>query len=129
MQGYVTNPDDLTTNLHLMHNQESNQPNSGQNSGCAGLLVAVLGLAFFFPVVAIMVVLLGLFFLCIAYRWAAVLFGLSLAVSCVICAIKILSDPKIDDAFEGILFVPWAGFGLWLAANGLSKNRGLPHDP
>src|ERR1035441_10093940 len=30
LQGYVTNPDDPTTNLHLMHNQESNQPESGQ---------------------------------------------------------------------------------------------------
>lgn len=97
-----------------MQNQES-------NGGCASLLVAVLGLAFFFPPVAVLVVLLALFWLCIAYRWAAVLLGLSLTASCVICAVKILSDPKIDDAFEGILFLPWAGFGLWLAAKGLSK--------
>ena len=70
------------------------------------------------------------FALCIAYRWAAVLLGLTLAATCVICAIEFLRDPNMgDNAFTGILFLPWAGFGLWLAAGGLSKKRGLPHDP
>jgi len=58
---------------------------------------------------------LGLFALCIAYRWAAVLLGLTLAATCVICAIEFLRDPNMgDNAFTGILFLPWAGFGLWL---------------
>ena len=84
--------------------------------------MAVFALTPVFPVVAFMVLLLGLFTLCVAYRWAAVLLGLMLAATCVICAIEFLSDPNMgDNAFTGILFLPWAGFGLWLAANGLSR--------
>jgi hypothetical protein len=130
LQGYSTNPDDLSTGLHLMHNQESNQPESGQGSGWDCWLLAVFGLTPVLPVVAFTVLVLGLFALCIAYRWAAVLLGLTLAATCVICAIEFLRDPNMgDNAFTGILFLPWAGFGLWLAAGGLSKKRGLPHDP
>jgi hypothetical protein len=29
----------------------------------------------------------------------------------------------------GLLFLPWAGLGLWLAAAGFSKKRGSPKDP
>ena len=124
MQSYVTNPDDPTTNLHLMHNQEFNQPASGQGSGWGCWLLAVFALTPIFPVAAFMVLLLGLFFLCVAYRWAAVLLGLTLAVTCEIGAIVFLSDPNMGDmAPVGLLFLPWAGFGLWLAAGRLSKKR------
>jgi hypothetical protein len=124
LQGYVTNPDDLSTGLHLMHNQESNQPQSGQGGGWGCWPLAVFGLTPFLPVVAFMVLLLGLFALCVAYRWAAVLLGLTLAVTCAIGAIVFLSDPNMGDmAPVGLLFLPWAGFGLWLAAGRLSKKR------
>ncbi|MGO8927949.1 MAG: hypothetical protein ACLQU3_13815 [Limisphaerales bacterium] len=107
-----------------MHNQQSNQPKSGQGSGWGCWLLAVFALTPVFPAVAVAVFLLGLFFLCVAYRWAAVLLGLTLAITCVILAIECLNDPKLgDDAFTGILFLPWAGFGLWLAAGGFSKKR------
>jgi len=113
-----------------MNNQKSNQPEPGQGSGCGCWLLAVFGLTPIFPVVAFMVLLIGLFFLCATHRWAAVLVGLTLAVACVIGAIVILNDPKMgDNAFVGILFLPWAGFGLWLSAGGFSKKRGLPNDP
>ena len=92
--------------------------------------MAVFALTPIFPVAAFMVLLLGLFFLCVEYRWAAVLLGLTLAVTCAIGAVLILSAPDMGDmAPVGLLFLPWAGFGLWLAAGGLSKKRGLPHDP
>ena len=124
MQGYATNADDLSTGLHLMHNQESNQPESGQGSGWGCWLLAVFGLTPFLPVVAFVVLLLGLLALCVAYRWAAVLLALTLAVTCAIGAIVFLSDPNMGDmAPVGLLFLPWAGFGLWLAAGGLSKKR------
>jgi hypothetical protein len=107
-----------------MHNQEFDQPQSSQGSGWGCWLLAVFGLTPFLPVVAFMVLLLGLFFLSIAHRWAAVLLGLTLAATCVICAIEFLSDPNMgDNAFTGILFLPWAGFGLWLAAGRWSKKR------
>lgn len=84
--------------------------------------MAVFALTPFLPAVAFAVLVLGLFFLCVAHRWAAVLLGLTLAITCVVCAIEFLSDPKMgDDASIGILFLPWAGFGLWLAAGGFSK--------
>jgi hypothetical protein len=124
LQGYVTNPDDLSHGLHLMHNQESDQPHSGQGSGWGCWLLAVFGLTPFLPVVAFVVLLLGLLFLCVAYRWAAVLLGLTLAVTCAIGAVLILSAPDMGDmAPVGLLFLPWAGFGLWLAAGRLSKKR------
>jgi hypothetical protein len=124
LQGYVTNPNDLSTNLHLMHNQESDQPQSSQSSGWGCWLLAVLGLTPFLPVVAFVVRLLGLFALCVEYRWAAVLLGLTLAVTCAIGAVLILSAPDMGDmAPLGLLFLPWAGFGLWLAAGRLSKKR------
>jgi len=105
-----------------MNNQQSNQPKSGQGGGWGCWLLAVFGLTPIFPVVAFMVLLIGLFFLCAAYRWAAVLVGLALAVACVIGAIVIMNDPKMgDNAFVEILFLPWAGFGLWLAAGKYSK--------
>jgi hypothetical protein len=105
-----------------MHNQGFNQPESGQCSGWGCWVLAIFGLTPLLPVVAFVVLMLGLFFLCVAHRWAAVLLGLTLAVTCTICAIEFLSDPKMgDDAFIGILFLPWAGFGLWLAAGGWSK--------
>ena len=86
--------------------------------------MAVFGLTPVFPVVAFTVLVLGLFALCIAYRWAAVLLGLTLAVTCAIGAIVFLTDPSMGDmAPTGLLFLPWAGFGLWLAAGGLSKKR------
>jgi hypothetical protein len=113
-----------------MDNQESSQPKSGQGGGWGCWLMAVLALSALFPPLGFMVLLIGLFFLCAAYRWAAVLLGLTLAVTCVICAIVILNDSKMGDhAFVGILFLPWAGFGLWLAAAGFSKKRELPKDP
>jgi hypothetical protein len=113
---------DKSTSLHLMPNQESNQPKSGDGGGWGCWLLAVFVLTPIFPPLAFMVLMAGLFFLCVAYRWAAVLLGLTLAVACVICAIGFLTDPKMgDDAFLGILFLPWAGFGLWLAAGGFSK--------
>ena len=124
MQGCVTNPDDPTTNLHLMHNQESDQPPSSQGSDWGCWLLAVFALTPIFPVAAFMVLLLGLFFLCVAYRWAAVLLGLTLAVTCAVGAIVFLSDPNMGDmAPVSLLFLPWAGFGLWLAAGRLSKKR------
>jgi hypothetical protein len=126
LQGYLTNPDDPTTNLHLMHNQESNQPESGQGGvgGWGCWLLAVFGLTPFLPVVAFVVLLLALLALCVAYRWAAVLLGLTLAVTCAIGAVLILSAPDMGDmAPVGLLFLPWAGFGLWLAAGGFSKKR------
>jgi hypothetical protein len=107
-----------------MDNQESSQPKSGQG-GCWGCwFMAVLGLGAIFPPVGLMVLLLSLLALCIAYRWAAVLLGLALAVTCAIGAIVILADPKMGDAaWTGLLLLPWAGFGLWLAAGGLSKKH------
>jgi hypothetical protein len=121
---------DLSTYLNVMHNQQSNQPKSGQGGGWGCWLMAVLALSAIFPPLAFMVLLMGLFFLCVAYRWAAVLVGLTLAVACVIGAIVILNDPKIGDmAPVGLLFLPWAGLGLWLAVGGFSKNRVLPKDP
>ena len=86
--------------------------------------MAVFALTPIFPVAAFMVLLLGLFFLCVAYRWAAVLLGLTLAVTCAVGAIVFLSDPNMGDmAPVSLLFLPWAGFGLWLAAGRLSKKR------
>ena len=86
--------------------------------------MAVFALTPVLPVIAFGVFLLGLFCLCIAHRWAAILLGLTLAITCVIFAIEFLTDPKMgDDAFIGILFLPWAGFGLWLAAGKGSKKR------
>jgi hypothetical protein len=105
-----------------MHNQDSNSPKSSQRGGWGCWFLAVFGLTPFLPAVAFAVLLLGLFCLCVAHRGAAVLLGLTLAITCVVCAIEFLSDPKIgDDASIGILFLPWAGFGLWLAAGGFSK--------
>jgi len=113
-----------------MHDQESDPPKSGQGSGWGCWLLVVFALTPFLPIVAFLVLLLGLFALCVAYRWAAVLMGLTLAITGVICAIEFLSYPNMgDDACIGILFLPWAGFGLWLAAGGLSKKRRFPHDP
>lgn len=107
-----------------MHNQQSNQPKSGQGSGWGCWLLAVFALTPVFPAVAFVVFLLGLLFLCVAYRWAAVLLGLTLAVTCAIGAIEMLSDPKTGDMSPaGLLFLPWVGFGLWLAAGGLSKKH------
>jgi uncharacterized membrane protein len=124
LQSYATNPDDLSTGLHFMHNQESNQPESGQGSGCGCWFLAVFALTPIFPVAAFMVLMLGLFFLCVAHRWAAVLLGLTLAVTCAIGAIVFLSDPNMGDmAPVGLIFLPWAGFGLWLAAGRWSKKR------
>ena len=113
-----------------MQDQQSNQPKSGQGGGWGCWLMAVLALGALFPPLGFMVLLMGLFFLCVAHRWAAVLVGLTLAVACVIGAIVIMNDPKMgDNAFVGILFLPWAGFGLWLAAGGFSKKRGVPKNP
>jgi hypothetical protein len=113
-----------------MHNQESNQPKSGQGGAWGCWLVAVLALGALFPPLGFMVLMIGLFFLCATHRWAAVLLGLTLAVTCAIGAIAILSDPKMGDmAPVGLLFLPWAGFGLWLAAGGSSKKPKLPNDP
>ena len=93
-------------------------------AGVAGSLV-VLVLSAIFPPLAFVVLLLGLFFLCVAHRSAAVILGLALAVACVIGAMEIMTDPKMgDNAFVAILFLPWAGAGLWLAGRGLSKKRG-----
>ncbi|HEV8059524.1 MAG TPA: hypothetical protein VGP68_06610 [Gemmataceae bacterium] len=108
-----------------MQNQESSQPKSSQRGGWACWLLAVFVLTPIFPVAAFVVLMAGLFFLCVAHRWAAVLLGLTLAAACVIGAIVILNDPKMgDNAFLGILFLPWAGVGLWLAGSGLFKKRG-----
>ena len=86
--------------------------------------MAVFALTPVLPVVAFAVLLLGLFCLCVAHRWAAVLLGLTLAITCVILAVESLSDPKMGDtAPVGLLFLPWACLGLWLAAGGLSKKR------
>ncbi|HEV7924545.1 MAG TPA: hypothetical protein VGR14_04275 [Verrucomicrobiae bacterium] len=105
-----------------MDNQESNQPNSGQGCGLAFWLLVVFALTPIFPVAAFMVLLLGLFVLCFAHRSAAVLLGLTLAVACVIGAIVILGDPEMSDAAPtGLLLLPWAGLGLWLAAGKYSK--------
>jgi len=113
---------DKSTSFRLMQNQQSNQPKSGQGGGWGCWLLAVFVLTPIFPVAAFMVLMVGLFFLCVAYRWAAVVLGLTLAVACVIGAIGILTDPKTGDAAPmGLLFLPWAGLGLWLAAKGLSK--------
>jgi hypothetical protein len=122
LQVYVTNPDDLSTSLHLMHNQESNQPDSGQGTGLGCWLLAIFGPLF--PAVAFVALLLGLLLLCAAYRWAAVVLGLTLAVACAIGAILILSAPDMGEmAPVGLLFLPWAGFGLWLAKEGWSRKR------
>jgi hypothetical protein len=116
------------------HNQESNQSPSSQGCGCLGLL-AVLALTPLAPAVAFLGVLLGLFWLFAVHRWAAVLLGLTLAITCLVCAVVILSDPSMGDmASTGLLFLPWAGFGLWLAAQGLARKRSgadgnQPHDP
>ena len=103
----------------------SNQPNpvpSGECGGWALWLLATLWLSAILPPVGFGLLFIGLFVLCIAHRVAAVVCGLALAVGCAIGAFKIMSDPKIgDDAIIGVLFLPWAGFGLWLAANGLSR--------
>jgi hypothetical protein len=105
-------------------------PPSGRGSGWVFWVLAVLALSAFLPVVGFMVLLLGLFFLCAAHRWAAVILGLTLAMACVIGAVVILNDPKMGDvAPTGLLFLPWAGVGLWLAAAGFSKKRGSPNDP
>jgi hypothetical protein len=105
-----------------MDSQQSNQPKSGQGGGWGLWLLAVFALTPVLPAVAFVVLLMGLFFLCVAYRWAAVLLGLTLAVACVIGAIAILTDPKMgDNAWTGWLFLFWAGFGLWLAAGKYSK--------
>jgi hypothetical protein len=112
----------MSISLHLMHNQQSNQPKSGQGGGWVFWLLAVFGLTPVFPVVAFVVLLLGLFFLCVAHRSAAVILGLALAVACVSGAFVILNDPEMGDvAPTGLLFLPWAGFGLWLAGRGLSR--------
>jgi hypothetical protein len=113
---------DMSTNLHLMDNQQSNQPKSGQGGGWGCWLLAVFVLTPIFPVVAFVILLLGLLFLCAVYRWAAILLGLTLAVACAIGAIAILSAPDMgDEACMGLLFLPWAGLGLWLAAGKYSK--------
>jgi hypothetical protein len=107
-----------------MHNQEPNQPASGQGGGWGCWLLAVFALTPVLPVVAFGVFLLGLFFLCVAHRWAAVLLGLALAITCGMFAIESLTDPKMGEtAPVGLLFLPWAFLGLWLAAGGLSKKR------
>lgn len=108
----------------LMHYPESNSPKSGQGGGWACWLLAVLVLGAFLPAVGFMILMAGLFVLCAAYRWAAVMLGLALAVGSTISMIAIMSDPKMGDmAPTGLLFIPWAGFGLWLAAKGISKKR------
>ncbi|MCX6928235.1 MAG: hypothetical protein NT154_34245 [Verrucomicrobia bacterium] len=113
-----------------MQHQESTQSCSGEGCGWGFWLLTVLALSSFFPALAFVGFLLGLLLLCAVYRWASILLGLTLVVGCVILAFVILSDPKIGDSAETVwVLVPWAGFGLWLAARGFSKKRGLTNDP
>ncbi len=113
---------DKSTSVHLMQNQESSQPKSSQDGGWGCWLLAVFVLTPIFPVAAFVVLMAVLFFLCVAHRWAAVVLGLTLAVACVIGAFVVMTDPKTGDAAPmGLLFLPWAGLGLWMAARGFSK--------
>jgi len=110
----------MSTGLHLMHNQESNQPKSGKGGwGC--WFLAVLWLGAVLPPVGFVVLVLGLFLLCVAYRWAAIVIGLTLAVTCTVCAISLMTDPESGDVSIGLLFLPWIGLGLWLAFKGPSR--------
>ena len=107
-----------------MHNQQSNQPTSGQGGGWGCWLLAVLWLGAVLPPVGFVVLLLGLLLLCAAHRWAAVLLGLTLAATCMVGAIAIMSDPNMGvTAPTGLLFLPWAGFGLWLATDGHRRKQ------
>lgn len=66
---------DQSTSLHPMQNQESSQRKSGEGGGWGCWLVVVLVLSAIFPPLASVVLLLGLFFLCVAHRSAAVILG------------------------------------------------------
>jgi hypothetical protein len=81
-----------------------------------------LGLTAIIPPVGFVLFLVILFMLCATYRLAAVLLGLTLAVACLFCAITFMTDPNLEHLPGfGLLFVPWAVLGLWLAASGLSR--------
>lgn len=102
-----------------------NNPNgnhSGHGGIWAALPLAVVYLSALLPCLAFVLVLFGLLVVCGSCRPLAVLLGLTLAVACVIGAIAIMSASEMgDDACTGLLFLPWAGFGIWIAAGGLSK--------
>lgn len=65
--------------------------------------------------------LIGFFVLCIASRVASGVLGLVLAVACAAGAFEIMTDPKDGDVGLGLLFLPWMGLGIFLAADGLKR--------
>lgn len=108
-----------------MHNPDTNQPNSGHGGIWAALPLAVIAVSALLPGVILVVLLFGLLVVCASCRPLAVLMGLTLTVACAIGAIEIMSAPGMgDDASIGLLFLPWAGFGIWIAAGGLSSKKG-----
>src|SRR5207247_4501703 len=91
---------------------------SGASNGLGFLLLALGASATgFISGIGFLLVLILLIFLVANSRIAAVLFGLILAIGCGVAGFTFITDtdPKHGDAnMFGVVFLPWAGFGLYM---------------
>jgi len=100
----------------------SDSPPPSRLGGCwLGWVFLTLLLSALLPFVGFFVLLVGLFTLGATCRVAAIVLGLGLAACCIGCAVKLMIDLQSDDMPLALLFLPWAGFGVWLAIHGAKR--------